>query len=62
MGDIDIFKVHYVGYFGTPWMTLNLELQGQMSARLQRTCISVINITYEEIQPSTYENQPVEKC
>ena len=22
-GDISTFKVHYVGYFGTPWMTLN---------------------------------------
>ena len=33
-GDIGIFKVRYVGYLGTPWMTLNKELQGQMSARL----------------------------
>ena len=33
-GDITTFKVHYVGYFGTLWMTLNYELQGQMSARL----------------------------
>ena len=32
-----------------------------MSARLLRTCIYVIHITYEEIQPSTYEKQPVEK-
>ena len=22
-GDIGTFKVRYVGYFGTPWMTLN---------------------------------------
>ena len=33
-----------------------------MCARLSRTCISVLHITYEEIQPSTYEKQPVEKC
>ena len=31
-GQIGIFEVCYVGYFGTPWMTLNEELQGQMSA------------------------------
>ena len=34
MGDIGTFKVYYVGYIGTPWMTLNLELQGLMSERL----------------------------
>ena len=61
MGDIGTFKVRYVGYFGTPWMTLNYEPQCQMAGRLQRTCISVVRITYEEIQRSTYENQPVEK-
>ena len=52
-GDIGTFKDRYMGYFGIPWMTLNEERQGQMSASLQRTCISVIHITYEEIQPST---------
>ena len=31
-----------------------------MSARLFRTYISGIHITYEDIQPSTYEKQPVE--
>ena len=49
------------GYHGSPWMTLNKELQDQMSACLQRTYISVIQITYEEIQPSSHENQPVQK-
>ena len=34
MGDISTFKVCYMGYFGIPWMALNEELQGQMSARL----------------------------
>ena len=33
-GDIGTFKVCYVGHFGTPWMTLNEELQGQMFACL----------------------------
>ena len=33
-GDIGTFKVRYVVYFGTPWMILNEELQGQMSACL----------------------------
>ena len=61
-GDISTFKVRYVDYFGTPWMTLNYELQVQMSARMERTYIFVIHITYEDIQPSTYEKQPVEKC
>ena len=27
-------KVHYVGYFSTLWMTLKVEFQGQISARL----------------------------
>ena len=53
--------VCYMGYFGILWMTLNEKPQGQMSARLQRTSIYVIHITYEEIQPSTYDNQPVEE-
>ena len=30
-GDTGTFKVHHMGYFGTPWMTLNEELQGRMS-------------------------------
>ena len=34
IGDIGTFKVCYMGYFGTPWITLNEELQGQMSASL----------------------------
>ena len=50
-----------MGYFGTPWITLNEELPGQMSACLNRTYISVIHITYEEIQTSSHKNQPVEK-
>ena len=32
--EIDTFKVRYIGYFGTLWMTLNEELQGQISASL----------------------------
>ena len=47
--------------WGAVGMTLNEELHCQMSACLKRTYISVIHITYEEIQPSSYENQPVEK-
>ena len=39
-------------------MTLNDELQGQMSGHVY---LVIHMITYEEIQPSTYENQPVEK-
>ena len=34
MGDIGKFKVHFMGYFGTQWMTLNEELQCQMCVRL----------------------------
>ena len=60
MGDIGTFKVRYMGYFGTPWRTLTEELQGQMSARLYRTCISVTHVTYKDIQRSIYENQPAE--
>ena len=48
-GDTGTFKVCYVGYFGIPCL---------------HTCrrhISVIHITYEDIQSSSYENQPVEK-
>ena len=33
-GDIGTFKVLLVGYFGTSWMSLNEELQVQMSACL----------------------------
>ena len=32
--DVGTFKVCHKGYFGTPWMTLNEELQGQMSPSL----------------------------
>ena len=42
-------------------MTLNEGLKGQMYARLLRTYISVIHITFSEIQLSTSENQPAEK-
>ena len=41
--------------------SLNEDLQGQVSACWKRTYISAINITYGEIQASSYENQPVEK-
>ena len=34
-----------MGYFGTPRMTLNEEPQGQMSACLYKTHISVMHIT-----------------
>ena len=60
-GDTDTSKVCYLGYFGILWMNLNEGFQGQMSERLQGTHISVIHITYEEIQPSGYENQSVPK-
>ena len=33
-GDIGTFKVHFMGYFGTLWMTLNKELESQMSESL----------------------------
>ena len=40
---------------------MNKELQGQISTSLYRACISVIHTSYEEIQPSIYENQAVGK-
>ena len=42
----------------------DLELRASRSnvCKAVEDSISVIHITYEQIQPSTYEKQPVEKC
>ena len=60
-GDIGTYKFRYMGYFVPLWVTLNEELQGHLSAFLKRTYIYVIHMTYEEIQSSSYDKQPVEK-
>ena len=42
-------KMASVRYFGSLWMTFNEELQGQISACLQRTYICIINTSHRMI-------------
>ena len=53
-----------VRYFDGLWMTFNEELQGQISACLQRTYICSIYTSHRMIKVSVYENwgQNVKKC
>ena len=44
-----------VRYFGGLWMTFNEELQGQVSACLQRTYICIIYTPHRMIQLTVYE-------
>ena len=63
-GDIRTFKVRYVGYFGTLWMTLYQHTSRSNVCKVVKDmyiCYTYHHI-YEEIQTSTYEKQPVEKC
>ena len=43
-------------YFGGLWMTFNEELQGQISAYLQRTYICIIYTSHRMILLSVFEN------
>ena len=45
-----------VRYFGGLWMTFNEELQGEISACLQRTHICIIYTSHRMSELSVYEN------